>query len=176
MRQTLRTSILGVAVLTLVSSTAWAQGAGGGRGARHGGGWGKGPGPGRGMMARLDLSAAQLEQVTALRATMEETTSETRDALDERRSEMHDLWMADAPDRAAILAKHAEMDELRRDLRIAKIDFKLAVHALLTPDQRARLDATPDGKRGRRGQRRGGGPGWGAGAGPRNGPCWSEVE
>jgi Spy/CpxP family protein refolding chaperone len=132
------------------------------------------------MMAELDLSTAQQEQIAALRSTMEEQTAQTREALDEKRSEMHALWSAETPDRDAILAKQVEMDELRRELRTAHIDFRLAVRALLTPEQRAKLDATRGrgrgGRHGRGGRGPGAGHGWGGGMGPGAGPCWTDAD
>jgi Spy/CpxP family protein refolding chaperone len=161
MRRTLSTAILTVAAFTLVSTTAFAQGWGKGRG--RGCGMGMGCGKGRGMMmAGPPLTATQLQQVQALRAAVFEETAETQQALDEKRAEMRALWLAETPDRDAIRSKHAEMDELRQALRTAHVDFKLAVHALLTPEQRSQITAGWCGGWCR-------GPGMGRGCGRGNG-------
>jgi Spy/CpxP family protein refolding chaperone len=111
---------------------------------------------GRRFARRLGLTADQRREVGKLREAMRTKVSSVRDALRAKRDEMHKLWQAEAPDRAAIVAKHAEMDPLRQQIREVRIDFRLAVHKLLTPAQRAKLHKM----KGRRG------PGWGRGKGP----------
>jgi Spy/CpxP family protein refolding chaperone len=125
---------------------------------------------GPGFFAYLGLTAEQQQQVAALRSAMLEQTSDTRAQLEAKRSEMRALWTVDSPDRDAIVAKHAEMSELREALRIAHVDFKLAVYGLLTAEQRSKLAALP-----------GPGCGWGCrghgrGMGAGMGPCWNSWE
>lgn len=81
-------------------------------------------------------------------------------------AELKTLWTAEAPDRDAILAKLAEIDA-RQDVKRAErrerhVDMQLAVSAVLTPEQRAKLadlreQMKPDGPRGK-GRRGGRGP------------------
>jgi Spy/CpxP family protein refolding chaperone len=174
MKRSMTMATVVTAVLTLTSSLVLAQPRWGGGG--PGRGQGKGPGH-RGMMGQqmgqmLELTDSQRQQVWVLRDQMRKSTADTRSALQAKHEEMRVLWLQDVPNRAAILAKHAEIDALRATMREAHIDFRLAVHALLTPEQRAKLaELPPPGKHGGHGPGGGmGGPGGGFGPG---GP-WDE--
>ncbi len=138
--------------------------------------WPGGPGKGHGRrMARaLDLSEEQQEAVQALRKDMREELGDVRAVLREKREELAELWRAETPDRTAILAKMAELDGLRQSVRTRRVDFRLAVHALLTPEQRERaaelFARRGPGRHGRR-HGRGHGPGFGPGPGFGGGDC-----
>ena len=139
--------IASVAAVTALSSVAMARGGWG-----HGGkGRGMGHGPGARFMQALDLTEAQKTQVQKLRAEMFERTEETREALEAKREAMHALWTTASPDRDAILAQHEQMDALRKVLREAKVDFRLAVHSLLSAEQVRKLESLPPPKPGRHG-------------------------
>ena len=168
--------LLGTLVLVLslplaASAQGWGRGFGGGKGR----GWERGYGPGPMALAALDLNAAQQKKIDELRAAHNQRLSDLRARLDVLRSEMAELWRADRPNRKAILAKHMEMDVLRRQMRDERVDFRLAVMDLLTTDQLERLKTW----RGRRGPGRGRGlgpcgqgMGWGHGRGGGRGPGW----
>lgn len=136
--------------------------AGGGRGHR------RGPGFGLKLLEKVDATAEQRAQIEALKDEMRQELAPVREAMQAKREEMRALWSAETPDRDAILAKHAEMDEVRSALRARRVEFRLAVQQILTPEQRARLaELRPErGHRGGRGF--GKGPGHG-GFGPPNG-------
>lgn len=126
-----------------------------GRG-RGGPGRGQGALGGTGPGAGLDLTAEQQQRLAKLRAEHSAQMAETRAALQVKRTELRALWLADSPDRQAILAKQAEMEPLRAKLRQARVDHRLVVHTLLTPEQRVRWADRP-------GRGRGMGPGCGQG-------------
>jgi Spy/CpxP family protein refolding chaperone len=114
----------------------------------------------------LNLSLQQKQQLSQMRTEMRSKTAPIKSQLQVRRSELRALWLAKSPSRSAIVAKHNELDVLRRQLRDARIDFRLRVLKMLTPQQRAKLQADlaarpPRGKargKGRgKGWRRGGG-------------------
>ena len=126
-----------------------------------------GRGRGRGMkglggrIARaLDLTTDQKVEIQKLKAQMIEDLAPTKAKLGELRAEMHELWKADNPSKKKIMAKHAEMDKHRNKIRARKVEFRLDVLSVLTPDQRAKLKqlaAKRGERRGKRGGRGGGG-------------------
>ena len=177
----LGTLVLAVSLPLAVSAQGRGRGFGGGMGR----GWGGGYGPGPMALAALDLTVAQQKKIAELRAGLNERLSDLQTRLDAKRSEMAELWRAQRPDRKAILAKHEEMDVLRRQIREEGVDFRLAAMDLLTTDQLKQLKTW----RGRRGPGKGrglgpcgrgmgwgrGGQGWGRGAGMGWG-WWYQVE
>ncbi len=169
-KQTWKAMGIGLASL-LVAGAAWAGGPGGGpcgRGMGPGMGQGGGPGAGMGlyMVERLGLDEAQQKQVEALRAEHLARVEPVRAKLDGLRAELQALWQAERPDRGAILAKQDEMEKQRVQLREARVDLRLAVQKLLTPEQRARAAELKKDRPGRGKHGRGGHPGCPYGAGP----------
>lgn len=165
MKKTLKLSGLMALSLGLVLAATQAD-ARGRRG--HGGPGGKGMH--RGMMRMLDLSAEQRTEMERLRLEMQQDTLELRAQLRQKHEELRALWTVDDPSKKAILAKHREIEPLQKKLRNRRIDFRLAVHNLLTPEQRAKMAEMA--KRGPRGGMGGpGGPGMmGGGMGGPGGP------
>jgi len=171
MKQSLR--IAGVLSLVMmfgaVEAMAQGRGRGNGRGRGMGAGVGAGQGRGAGMMMQ-NLGPELQAQIFAMRASHRAKMASTRATLDVKRAEMRVLWVSNKPSRKAILDKHAEMNVLRQNLREARVDFRLSVHKLLSPEQRAMFFSKrgnawggKGGKGGRAG--RGMGGGWGQGAG-----------
>lgn len=152
------TLTIGLALAALlVAPAAFACGPG------HGRGHGPGGPDGEPMLARmakhLDLTEDQQARIKALHEAAKPEREALEAALDTLREEMHALWQAETPDEGAILAKQAEMDPLRQQLRAQHVRLRLAVHALLTPEQREKARASRGqrgerfGKRGKRGER-----------------------
>ena len=110
------------------------------------------------MMGKLGLSPDQLKQVDKLKAAMMEKMLPLKATLRVKRAEMDLLWMSAAPDKKALLAKAAEMDGLRAQMRELKFDFKLAVGKLLNAEQRmkAQMAMSHMGERGDRDDEKGG--------------------
>ena len=94
---------------------------------------------GHGKMAKLGLSEDQQKQLGALKTDMENKAAPVREQLQTLRTELKDLWSKDNPDRNAIIAKMAEMDAYRQQLRELKVDFKLSAAKILTSEQRAKF-------------------------------------
>jgi Spy/CpxP family protein refolding chaperone len=134
-------SMLAVLALVLATTPVWD----GGPCDCHGRGGPGGPGMGSGMdpgkLEALSLSAQQRQQVAALEAAQLQKVTPIRTQLGAKRSEMRVLWDAQSPDRKAILAKQAEMDALRKQLREFRVDFKLELLKVLTVEQKASLQA-----------------------------------
>jgi Spy/CpxP family protein refolding chaperone len=100
---------------------------------------------GRVVEQRLNLTADQQQQVSLLRQSLTKKLEPIWTQLDAERAEFQALWDADEPDRASILARQAEMDPLRVSVRAAYVDFRIAVHKLLTPEQRRQFAPAPAG-------------------------------
>jgi len=127
---------------------------------------GQGFGPGR--MAGLDLSKEQREQMFQVRESMIEGTAGLREQLEEKRAAMKDLWTAEVPNEAAILAKMEEMGALRSRLRAEGARSRLAGLDVLTPEQREQI-AERRQESGQGFHRRGCGQGCGQGCGSMKG-------
>jgi protein CpxP len=105
---------------------------------------GRGRGKGkRGMGGRaaaaLELTTEQKVEIQKLRAQMIEDLAPTKAKLGELREQMRKLWKADNPSEKKIMAKHAEMDTYRTEIRARQVRFRIDVLNVLTPDQRAKL-------------------------------------
>jgi Spy/CpxP family protein refolding chaperone len=88
------------------------------------------------MMAGLQLTPQQRKKIFDLRAAMIRKHAAARAEVAVKSGELKLLWLADEPNRQQILAKHAEIDGLRKQLRESKIDFRLNALKILTPQQR----------------------------------------
>ena len=110
-----------------------------GEGKHHGeGGMHHGEGMGQAMAKALELTPEQQAQVKALREQMKQDLAPVHAQLQQKHQEMEALWKAENPDERAILAKHAEMDPLMAQARARMVHFRVQMHALLTPAQRAK--------------------------------------
>ncbi|MGI5862047.1 MAG: Spy/CpxP family protein refolding chaperone [Myxococcales bacterium] len=150
----MKRGLIGLALAAALAIPFAAQAKGHGKG--H---WGRG-------LASLDLQPEQRERIKAMRAEMAERAAPVREMVKAKKAELRTLWMADAPDRNAILAKQEEILRLRRELRVARVDHRLALLQVLTPEQRAELiKRMEDGPKQRRHGKHGRGFGPGDGAG-----------
>lgn len=160
-----RTKIVGIATVLLAGMTAsaWAQG--------------RGPMSGNpdAHFAQLKLSPEQKQKVQAFREAAMKQAEPLRKEMQAKAAEMKQLWLADKPDKNAIERKQAEMEAIGHKLRGIWTDFHLQLHAVLTPEQRAKwaehMGGGP-GMGGGRGMGRGGMHGGGMGGGMGGGcPC-----
>jgi Spy/CpxP family protein refolding chaperone len=140
-----------------VAAPASAQGPGPkGKGAKMG----KPMGP----MAGLNLSAEQKQKFDQIHEAAAKQAEPIQKEMAAKAKEMQALWAVDKPDRAAIERKHGEMAALQSKLWGIHIDTRLQIHALLTPEQRAKWAEHPHGM-GMHGGGMGMGPGMGMGMG-----------
>ena len=126
-----------------------------------------GKGRGRGMSglgygaAALDLSTDQKAKIEKLRSQMMKDLAPITAKLDELRRQMQKLWAADQPSEKKIMAKQREMDKYRQKIRERRMQFRLDVFAVLTDEQRKRLNEFRKARPGRGGRGgRGGGFGF----------------
>jgi Spy/CpxP family protein refolding chaperone len=132
-------------------------------------------GAGRGMerggrasaFQKMDLTDDQTEKINALRESLQKETAPLRTDLLKKSTEMKLLWMADEPDAGKIKALQKEILDLRGKMADKFTDYRLAVHKILTPEQRAQSLARRSGKRGISRRGLSGPPGRGIGAAPR---------
>lgn len=111
-----------------------------------GGGWGGGYGMGPGMMRGrglaaigLDLSAEQETQVEKIHAEVADARWSLAGKVFAAMGELHELLAGEAPDRAAVQAAYRKLSDLRLQQLEATLDTRAKVDAVLTPEQRERL-------------------------------------
>lgn len=92
-------------------------------------------GPGK-HFAALDLSPQQKQQIDQSRNVAMKQAEPLRAQMDQKMNELRNLWRADRLDRGTIVHKQAELDAIRDKQRNIWTDFRLQVHAVLTPEQR----------------------------------------
>lgn len=122
------------------------------RGRRFGGG-AAGPDGRQGLAGRLGLDESQRARVRSLREQMTQRLAPVREQMRGLHEQARAQWTSGHPDAAAIEAIHDRMEALQGTLRVARVDFRLALLEVLTPEQRAQLAESP-----RRGPHAGQGP------------------
>jgi Spy/CpxP family protein refolding chaperone len=131
------------------------------RGSRDGfrggrGGWGMGRGHGMSMgrgagmplerlvnnpnlRQQLGITDAQVAKFRQEQESFQKANIQHRATLEIQRMELGDLLRADTPDRAAIDQKLAQLNATQAAMEKARIDNLLAMRAVLTPEQQAKL-------------------------------------
>lgn len=123
-------------------------------------------GPCPGLLAeRLELSEEQIAQIDRIREESREKAVDLRKQLMRVRNDLKGEMLADSPSHKKVMELNGRLGELRTGLAAIRLEHKLAVRELLTPEQRDRMLLM--GERDTRG--RGGRPGAHAG-GLRHGP------
>jgi len=114
---------------------------------------GRGLGKGHGRLAALDLTADQTREIRDLRVEFRKAQIQRRAALQVARVELGELLAAPKLDEGAIKAKARALGELQAAQVRARVEHRLAVAQVLTPEQRERArDLLADGRRGRGGR------------------------
>jgi Spy/CpxP family protein refolding chaperone len=139
-----------VVLLLLCGTAAYAMGPGDG-----------GPGPGEGFKGHhpnlLNLTPEQRTKLEALRENFRKETVFLRNDIKVKRLELKTLWTVPNPDKDKIIAKQKELINLKTQLAMKAIDFRLEARSCLTPDQAAQVGlwGAEMGHRGHMGQRMG---------------------
>jgi len=152
-----------VLLMAAVSVNAYAFRGQGGRGTDSGYGYGFNDR----VIADLNLTAEQTEQISALRLAHLKEIQPTRNSLNSKRSELRLLWLEKTPDQQKIMAVNQEFRALRDQLQDKMTSHRLAIRKVLTPEQQAKFQTYGLGRgygsgKGMRGQ---GGMGMDAGMG-----------
>jgi periplasmic protein CpxP/Spy len=122
-----------LAILLLCGSAAYAMGPG--DGGPGGGGEGfKGHHPNL-----LNLTPEQKTKLQALRENFRKETVFLRNDIKVKRLELKTLWTVPNPDKDKIVAKQKELINLKTQLAMKAIDFRLEARSYLTPDQAAQV-------------------------------------
>ncbi len=88
------------------------------------------------LMGIPNLTDAQREQIRALRLKHLKEVLPVESELRVKKLELAGLWDAEKLDTKAIVAKVKEIGELRNKLELARVQHKIEVYKLLTPEQR----------------------------------------
>ncbi len=164
-----------IVALVLVGGSVLAQrgrgGSGLGMGRGEGGpcGLGLGLGVGPRIISELGLTTDQVTQLQRITDQYRSDTQQLRTQLQTRLNELAQLWTTETPDRSAIEAKVAEVDQTRAQIRNAMIDRTFAAMNVLTAAQKTKLR---DLVKNRRGFGLGMGYGLGLGCGVNGGDCY----
>ena len=101
-------------------------------------GMAKGPEMGR-VWAKLNLSDEQRKQIQDLRLKLAKETLPLRNELGVKRLELKQLMTADKPNLKAIESKIDEIKKLEASLQKKRVENRLAIRGILTPEQQKKL-------------------------------------
>lgn len=93
------------------------------------------------VVQQLGITAAQAEQLRTLRREAAKVRIRQRADMALKQVELRELLAAETPDRALIETKLREISDLQHALLKSRIDSRLALQDVLTPEQRTKLRA-----------------------------------
>jgi Spy/CpxP family protein refolding chaperone len=93
-----------------------------------------GPEPGK-FLHELNLTPQQHKQIAELKLAEKKLVAPAKAELSIKESELKILWMSDNPSRKELLAKQDEIAALDKKIQEAKVDFRLGMLKILTPEQ-----------------------------------------
>lgn len=122
---------------------------------------------GPGMVKVLDLTAEQKEKMEAIRYNQRRKLVQMRADLQVARMDLQQVMKQDAPSKAEVKKKVAEINRLRSAMFEQQVDGRLEQQSVLTPEQRERMRQALENRPHQRGHQRPGrggpdarGPGW----------------
>lgn len=115
----------------------------------RGGGFGRASGRAGDLMARrLDLTDAQREAMTKLREEGRARDVPLRKQMQQLRNELKGEMLKDDPSDRTVTDLARQMGELRTRMQTGRLQDRLAMRKLLTPEQRDKLILMGEGRRG----------------------------
>ncbi|MCG6534515.1 MAG: periplasmic heavy metal sensor [Syntrophales bacterium LBB04] len=87
----------------------------------------------------LNLTPEQKTKLKALRENFKKETVFLSNDITVKRLELKTLWTVPAPNKDKIVAKQKEINDLKSQLQMKTIDFRLEARSYLTPDQAAQI-------------------------------------
>lgn len=132
--------IIIIAVTVLFAVTLYASAFGDDRGRGHRGG---APGQERDISAipGLELSNEQVLRIKALREDHLKDVKPLVDKMGAQRKELKELWLMTPPNREKIASLQKDIRKLRDIMQDKMFDYRNAVFAILTPEQKKKLEA-----------------------------------
>jgi len=100
------------------------------------------------VFQNLNMTKEQSEEISGLRESLQKEITPLRAEMVRKQTEMKLLWMEDNLDPDKIKAQQKEILDLRGKIAEKVIDYRLAFHKSLTPEQRSQLLARGPGKKG----------------------------
>ncbi len=97
-----------------------------------------GPEPGK-FLHELNFTPQQHKQMAELKLAEKKLVAPAKAELSIKKSELKILWMSDTPNRKELLAKQDEIAALHKKIQEAKVDFRLGMLKILTPEQQKRV-------------------------------------
>jgi hypothetical protein len=104
------------------------------------------------MAARLDLTAEQKEKIEKIRTADEKKLVSLHKEMMLARHDLRGEMMKDDPDASKVKKLAEKLGGIRTNSQIARLESRIAVRKILTPEQRDKMLLAPHG-----------GPGWGCG-------------
>ncbi len=98
------------------------------------------------MLEKLDLSEKQKEDIEALQTETQKKIIPIQADIKLKEIDLDNEMNADAPNRDKIMKLTEEISDLELKIKQTRIDQKLKVHALLTPEQREQMKKMHHGK------------------------------
>ena len=99
------------------------------------------------MTEELGLSDAQRAKLQKIRKDSFNGTQADRKRIKTLKKSMREAWKADKPDGNEIKRLYREMHALKGHVGEKRIDEHLAMHAVLTPEQRVKMEEMKRNKR-----------------------------
>jgi Spy/CpxP family protein refolding chaperone len=87
----------------------------------------------------LNLTPEQKTKLQTLRENFRKETVFLRNDIKVKRLELNTLWTVPKPEKDKIVAKQKELNDLKTQLQMKVIDFRLTARGYLTPDQAAQV-------------------------------------
>jgi len=98
-------------------------------------------------MEMLDLSAEQKDNMKTIRTETEKKIVPIRADIELKEIDLREAMAADNPNRNRIMQLTKEISDLKLKIQQLKIDEKLKVHAMLTPEQREQMKSMHHGEK-----------------------------
>jgi Spy/CpxP family protein refolding chaperone len=92
-----------------------------------------------GVIERLSLTTDQASRVEEVARTFRDDRVKAHRRMSDLRKVLADEFQKDQPDRPRMLSAAAEMARVQTGMRPRLVDYLLALHAVLTPEQRGSL-------------------------------------
>jgi Spy/CpxP family protein refolding chaperone len=101
----------------------------------------RGRGDGMRWLKHLNLTPEQQTKIEELREETEKVTKPLRETVWDLQEQMRSKWMVDKPNEGEILSLHRKIHKIRGELGAYRIQQRIDVISILTPEQRAQMQS-----------------------------------